>query len=275
MLAQILWKGKKIAEVTCPTLYFKEASSINFRRSVQYGFGCLGTALTLPACENGAREIRNAFRRESSVTGQSAIPAGRRLVISLALLITLLGLALRLYRISNQSFWTDELYSVMTSRVPLSQITEVSAGTNNCLATYFLLLRVVVGESNQDIEFRARLISALAGTLSIPVFMGVVGCWRRRADVALAAGLLPAVNPLHIWYSQETRAYALMLFLGLLSLLCYEMARQTCRARWWAGYVVAALVAIALHRTAIISPSHARSGTGGMSSGNGISFGCC
>ncbi len=85
--------------------------------------------------------------------------------------------------------------------------------------------------------------------------MGVVGCWRRRADVALAAGLLLAVNPLHIWYSQETRAYALMLFFGLLSLLCYEMARQTCRARWWAGYVVAALVAIALHRTAIIFPA--------------------
>ncbi len=79
------------------------------------------------------------------MTGQSAIPAGRRLVISLALLITLLGLVLRLYRLSNQSFWTDEFYSVMTSRVPLSQITEVSADTNNCLATYFLLLRVVVG----------------------------------------------------------------------------------------------------------------------------------
>src|SRR5476649_2693819 len=37
MLTQIVWKGKKIAEVTCPTLYFDEASSINFSRSVQYG----------------------------------------------------------------------------------------------------------------------------------------------------------------------------------------------------------------------------------------------
>jgi len=45
MLAQILWLREKIAEITCPTLYFKEASSINFRRSVQYGFGCLWTGM--------------------------------------------------------------------------------------------------------------------------------------------------------------------------------------------------------------------------------------
>jgi glycosyltransferase involved in cell wall biosynthesis len=45
MLAQILWGGYTIAEVSCPTRYFPEASSINFWRSVRYGFGCLGTAL--------------------------------------------------------------------------------------------------------------------------------------------------------------------------------------------------------------------------------------
>ncbi|MDZ4858587.1 MAG: glycosyltransferase family 2 protein [Candidatus Hydrogenedentes bacterium] len=45
MLAQILWKGFDIAEVTCPTKYFEEASSINFRRSVRYGLGCLKTGL--------------------------------------------------------------------------------------------------------------------------------------------------------------------------------------------------------------------------------------
>src|SRR6266496_1957376 len=46
MLAQILWFGYTIAEVSCPTRYFAEASSISFRRSVRYGFGCLSTALS-------------------------------------------------------------------------------------------------------------------------------------------------------------------------------------------------------------------------------------
>ncbi len=41
MLAQIVWHGYTIAEVSCPTKYFPEASSINFSRSVKYGLGCL------------------------------------------------------------------------------------------------------------------------------------------------------------------------------------------------------------------------------------------
>ena len=45
MLAQIVWFGYTIAEVSCPTKYFPEASSINLSRSVKYGFGCLFTAL--------------------------------------------------------------------------------------------------------------------------------------------------------------------------------------------------------------------------------------
>lgn len=45
MLAQIHWHGFTIAEVSCPTKYFPEASSINFSRSVTYGLGCLWTGL--------------------------------------------------------------------------------------------------------------------------------------------------------------------------------------------------------------------------------------
>jgi glycosyltransferase involved in cell wall biosynthesis len=45
MLAQALWFGFEIGEITCPARYFEEASSIDFRRSVKYGFGVLGTAV--------------------------------------------------------------------------------------------------------------------------------------------------------------------------------------------------------------------------------------
>lgn len=45
MLAQILWQGHAIGEVTCPTKYFAEASSINLKRSVEYGLGCVATAV--------------------------------------------------------------------------------------------------------------------------------------------------------------------------------------------------------------------------------------
>ena len=53
MLAQIIWNGYTIAEVSCPTKYFPEASSINFRRSVTYGMGCLRTMLTFRLAKLG------------------------------------------------------------------------------------------------------------------------------------------------------------------------------------------------------------------------------
>lgn len=45
ILAQVHWLGCAIGEVTCPAKYLPEASSINFSRSVRYGFGCIATAL--------------------------------------------------------------------------------------------------------------------------------------------------------------------------------------------------------------------------------------
>ena len=44
-LAQVFFKGYEIAEITCPTKYFDDASSINFSRSVKYGIGVLKTAI--------------------------------------------------------------------------------------------------------------------------------------------------------------------------------------------------------------------------------------
>jgi glycosyltransferase involved in cell wall biosynthesis len=45
ILAQVLWLGYRIGEVTCPAKYLPEASVINFRRSMRYGLGCLATAV--------------------------------------------------------------------------------------------------------------------------------------------------------------------------------------------------------------------------------------
>jgi len=44
ILAEILWRGFRVGEVSCPTKYFAEASSIDFYRSLRYGWGCLETA---------------------------------------------------------------------------------------------------------------------------------------------------------------------------------------------------------------------------------------
>ena len=58
MLAQILWLGYTVAEVSCPTRYFPEASSINLRRSIAYGLGCLLTAVTFRLARMGVIRSR-------------------------------------------------------------------------------------------------------------------------------------------------------------------------------------------------------------------------
>lgn len=55
MVSQIFYKGFEIGEVTCPTKYFKEASSINFKRSMKYGLGCLRVSIVYRLCKWGWR----------------------------------------------------------------------------------------------------------------------------------------------------------------------------------------------------------------------------
>jgi glycosyltransferase involved in cell wall biosynthesis len=58
MLAQIFYAGYDIAEVTCPTRYFKEASSINVSRSIVYGIGVLGVTLQYVLQKTGIADFK-------------------------------------------------------------------------------------------------------------------------------------------------------------------------------------------------------------------------
>jgi hypothetical protein len=71
MLAQVLWTGYMVAEVSCPTRYAADASSINFARSVRYGFGCIGTALEFGLARRG---LLRSFHFPSRLRGQAAAP---------------------------------------------------------------------------------------------------------------------------------------------------------------------------------------------------------
>ena len=64
MLVQCHAHGFRIAEITCPTRYFAEASSISFRRLVKYGFGCLWVG-TNSCCTGFVLRLFNSFFRGS------------------------------------------------------------------------------------------------------------------------------------------------------------------------------------------------------------------
>lgn len=61
MLAQITWFDFRIGEISCPTKYFDDASSINFRRSLVYGLGVLRTALRFRMCKMKLLEAADVF----------------------------------------------------------------------------------------------------------------------------------------------------------------------------------------------------------------------
>jgi len=58
MIAQAVMFGFRIGEISCPTKYFEEASSINFKRSVKYGFGVLATTAGFMAHKSGVFRAR-------------------------------------------------------------------------------------------------------------------------------------------------------------------------------------------------------------------------
>ena len=72
LLAQCIYMGARIGELSCPTRYFPEASSINVRRSMIYGLGVLGTTWE---CWLAKRGIRTSPRFQSAPAGKSAQPA--------------------------------------------------------------------------------------------------------------------------------------------------------------------------------------------------------
>jgi glycosyltransferase involved in cell wall biosynthesis len=76
MLAQAIWFGFHIGEISCPARYFAEASSINFRRSMKYGFGVLGTALEFRAARMGLTHSQRFAQSGRKLPGAApALPA--------------------------------------------------------------------------------------------------------------------------------------------------------------------------------------------------------
>ncbi len=67
-LAQIFYNGYEIAEITCPTKYFDDASSINFKRSTVYGFGVLKTSLLYFLAKN--KILESPLFSTSKLTGK-------------------------------------------------------------------------------------------------------------------------------------------------------------------------------------------------------------
>lgn len=151
-------------------------------------------------------------------------------------IIFILGLAtfLRFHRLSAQSFWNDEGNSARLSERSLDLIIEGTASDIHP-PLYYLILRgwrELVGES----EFALRALSAFAGLglVAITIKLGKQG-W-----MGWLAGFWVAVNPALIYYSQETRMYALLALWVVLGAWCVvRILRSVAQGKTPYGWVVA------------------------------------
>jgi hypothetical protein len=75
LLAQIFYRGYEIAEITCPTKYFEDASSINFRRSLKYGAGVLRVSFQYALQKMGVAKFKIFKRIDAQKSVSSQVPS--------------------------------------------------------------------------------------------------------------------------------------------------------------------------------------------------------
>jgi glycosyltransferase involved in cell wall biosynthesis len=78
MIAQAVMFGFRIGEISCPTKYFEEASSINFKRSVEYGLGVLATTMSFVAHKRGLHRIPRFDPAGRKITQNYYAPLAQR-----------------------------------------------------------------------------------------------------------------------------------------------------------------------------------------------------
>jgi uncharacterized membrane protein len=125
---------------------------------------------------------------------------------------TVVGLLLRLYRLGAQSLWVDEAATYLSSVGSPVWVATQTQVDGSVPPLYFLLVNAAMRFGDGEVAVRAP--SVIFGVLSIPLLFVVVRRWAGDAVAALSAALL-AVAPFHVWYSQEARAYVVLVFLAL------------------------------------------------------------
>jgi 4-amino-4-deoxy-L-arabinose transferase-like glycosyltransferase len=171
------------------------------------------------------------------------------------ILVTLLGLAIRLIGLGSKSLWIDETHSVYFASHPLSSLFSQLCDPHP--PGYYALLNLVLTFGQN--EFWLRLPSAIAATLTIPLTYALsrdlgpaLGSSELDRRTGVLSALLLAVAPLHVWYAQEARMYALVTFLGLCAVLLAVRAAMQERVWIVLGYVVVASAALLVDQTALL-----------------------
>jgi uncharacterized membrane protein len=156
--------------------------------------------------------------------------------------ILLVALLLRVYGIGVHEFWLDETLSFQDATAPHWLF---DLRIRDMPPLYTVLLHFRVGLAGTS-EGGLRLLSALLGTLAVAATMWVAQAMGGRRAV-VPAGAAAALAPMHVYYGQEARPYALLLLLLTLSLGLVHRAVLRDRSRDWALVCLVATLVLYTH----------------------------
>jgi mannosyltransferase len=182
----------------------------------------------------------------SRQAAQRALAALRQHRVLVAL--TVLAALLRFSTLDVQSFWQDEASTALLMRLDVLDMLRVIPAKESTPPPYFLLAWFwsrVFGAG----EVGLRSLSALFGTATVPIAYAAAASVSRRAG--LVAGALTATSPILVWYSQEARSYALVVFLAALSFLFFLRALKWPGQRVLVGWALSSALALVAHYFAI------------------------
>jgi hypothetical protein len=167
------------------------------------------------------------------------------------LLLTGVGVVLRSLRLDWQPLWWDEGYSVYFATEPLLRMFDLTARDIHP-PFYYVLLHGWIALWQSAAPVVLRILSVLLAVLALPLQAWLA--WRLfpgRIRLILIAVLLLALNPMHLFYSQEVRMYGLGMTLSIASTFFFWRWRQAVndgkqRRRVWlmVGYVAATLAGL-------------------------------
>jgi mannosyltransferase len=171
--------------------------------------------------------------------------------VELSILIGLIGLAaaIRFLGIGAQSYWYDESVTVHIVSGSFSDLVHAIPRSESTPPLYYGLAWLW-GKGFGTGEAGLRSLSAVVGTATVPIVWAAA---REliSARAALVAAALATVSPTLVWYSQEARAYVLLVLLGALSFWFFVRARRDGRPRDVAGWGVASALALLTHYFAV------------------------
>jgi mannosyltransferase len=160
--------------------------------------------------------------------------------------ISTLAFALRVYKLDAESLWLDEILSIKLASMDIPSIIRTLPNDDLNPPLYYITLHIwsrVVGQS----EFSLRFLSALFGSLTAAMTYKLARALFDRRT-ALLSGLLMAICPYHVYYSQEARMYTLAPFLGLVGVYCFFQAlERRDGVLWWIGFVLCSALGLYTH----------------------------